>query len=261
MGRRPITTRRGFVFVRRRGRSRQLGQLFNRHIRRRPRSGDRRGIPGRLRQRGRYVLGRLLDRRSRRRHLGGHASRYFGRFRNVKVGAVACGGLGFWLARGFGLAVCDRDVLIRRCRDVLIRRCRDVLIRRCGDVLIRRCGDVLIRRCRDVLIRRCGDVLIRRDRIRLVAGLIACRRFLRTRGQKRERVEVAVWIGSDPDSEMNVRRSRFVRRRRDRADRLALVHKSVLHNSDRAQPDQRDRVTVFGSDRNGASVTRHRAGK
>jgi hypothetical protein len=91
--------------------------------------------------------------------------------------------------------------------------------------------------------------------------LIARSRFLRTHRQERKRVEVAVWIRSDPDSEMDIRGSRFVRRRRDRADRLPLAHKSILRNSDRAQPDQCDRVAVVGSDRDGASVTGHRAGK
>ena len=60
---------------------------------------------------------------------------------------------------------------------------------------------------------------------------------------------------------MDVRGSAIVRRRRDRADRLGLAHNSVLGNSDRAQPDERDGVAIRGSDRDRAPVPGYGTGE
>ena len=85
-----------------------LDRHDSRDVRLRPGSGGRRGIPERLRLRGRYVLGRLLDRRSsfafagRLRKIGNRADRYLG------------------LARAIGFVVRCRNALIRRDRSCLV---------------------------------------------------------------------------------------------------------------------------------------------
>jgi hypothetical protein len=108
---------------------------------------------------------------------------------------------------------------------------------------------------------RCRHALLLGDRHRLFAGLIAYGRLLSSNRQERERIDVAVRIGSDPDSEVDVRRSTVVRRSRNGADSVPLAYESVLGNADRAQSDKRDRIAVFAADRDGAPASGHRAGE
>ena len=60
------------------------------------------------------------------------------------------------------------------------------------------------------------------------SDLIAGGRLLYTHGQQRERIDIAIRVGGDPDPEVDVRGSAVVRRGRDRADRLSFAHDSVL---------------------------------
>ena len=110
-------------------------------------------------------------------------------------------------------------------------------------------------------VTRCRCALIYRRRDIFGARWIVCGRLLRTHGQQRERIDVAVWIRRDSDPKVNVRRSAVVGRGRDRSDRFSFTHESVLRNSDRAQSDERDRIAVARADGDRAPVPGNGAGE
>ena len=174
-------------------------------------------------------------------------------------------------------AVC---VPIARGRSVAARGARLVFRRRNGRHDLDRCsnGDSNFARDIDAGATSCGR--LRRRLVRALRPIARCRgtlgcgdrrfsigdlivgyRLLRTPGQKREWIDIAVRVGGDSDPEVDARGSAIVRRRRDRANRLPLAHDSVFSDRDRAQPDERNGVAVRGSDRDRTPVPGHGAGE
>jgi hypothetical protein len=83
-----------------------------------------------------------------------------------------------------------------------------------------------------------------------------------TRRQKRQRVDVPVRLGRQPNAEMDVRlRDLGVGARGDGANHLAFGDRRAHRNGDRAELQERDRVTVFGADRDCPPGAGHRPGK
>ena len=74
----------------------------------------------------------------------------------------------------------------------------------------------------------------------------SCRRL--ARWKKRERVEVPVRVGREPDAEIHVRLGAFdVAGRPDRPDDVALGDLCARRHRDRSEMDERDRVAVRGA--------------
>lgn len=93
---------------------------------------------------------------------------------------------------------------------------------------------------------------------------VTCRRRLRRRrpgGEQRERVEVPVRVGGQPDAEVNIRlRSFGLAARADRPHDLPLDNRRSDRQSDRSQVDEGDRVPAFGADRQAEPFARQPAG-
>ena len=102
---------------------------------------------------------------------------------------------------------------------------------------------------------RCGQLLD--DRLRR-----GRRRRSRVGGQQAQRVDIALRLGGDPDSEMEVRSGRDpVGALAHGADDRALRHDRAAADAERAELEQRDRVAVRGLDRQRAAAARHGAGE
>jgi hypothetical protein len=107
--------------------------------------------------------------------------------------------------------------------------------------------------------RRLGDLLT------FAWRLLRRRRLLRrplTRGKERERVEVPVRLGGQPDAEMDVRLRPFgLSTRADRPHDLPLADRCSDSERDRPQVDEGDRVPVLRADRQTAAFARQLTGE
>jgi hypothetical protein len=121
-------------------------------------------------------------------------------------------------------------------------------------------GSVGRSRGRDLVERRCRN----RDWIRRSRRGHAGSRDRRgsSRRQERQRVDVALRVGSHADAEVDVRLGeRDLAARPDRADRVTLEDRGVAAHADRAEVQERDRVAVLCLDRHGLATARDRAGE
>jgi hypothetical protein len=83
-------------------------------------------------------------------------------------------------------------------------------------------------------------------------------RWSRARRQQRQRVDVSMLLGRDPDPEVNVGRCRnAVAALADRAEGVAFADLCTLLDQRRLELQQRDRVPVAGSDRHRATAVRN----
>ena len=81
------------------------------------------------------------------------------------------------------------------------------------------------------------------------------------RGQEPEGIEVPVRLGGHADAELNIRLGDVGAGRADRTDHRALRNGGVALDRDRAEVDERDRVSVVGPDRHRQPVGGNRAGE
>jgi hypothetical protein len=95
--------------------------------------------------------------------------------------------------------------------------------------------------------------LFRRARLRLAHW---------SRGQERQRIDVAVRLGGHANTEVHVRLTLLgLATRADRGHDVPFLDSSAGHHADRADVDERDRVAVRSANRHAEPFVRHLAGE